>query len=131
MATAAFKEARVAFAASVTNQPALMPDLVARIRSLLLSTARLSEGELLRRTDDLGPTTAQTAPHRLWRWDLTQDHIAVTSSPGQHATTMRSSPRFAASRSVNPQICKISLKNTRLKHHVLLGSNVCTPADHG
>ena len=108
VAAAAFKEAIVAFAASVTNQPALMPDLVARIRSLLLSTARLSEGELLRCTDDLGPTTAQTAPHRLWRWDLTQDHTVVTSSPGQHATTTRSSPSFAVSRSVNPQTCKIS-----------------------
>ena len=87
VAAAAFKEARVAFAASVSGQAALMPDLVARIRSLLLSTARLSEGELLRRTDDLGPSTAQSAPHKLWRWDLTQDHIAVTSSPGKLNTS--------------------------------------------
>lgn len=84
VATAAFREARVAFAAIVSVQTALMPDLVARIRSLLLSTARLSEGELLRRTGDLGPTTAQTAPHRLWRWNLNQDHIEVTASPGEH-----------------------------------------------
>ena len=84
VATAAFREAQVAFAAIVSVQTALMPDLVARIRSLLLSTARLSEGELLRRTDDLGPTTAQTAPHRVWRWNLNQDHIEVTASPGEH-----------------------------------------------
>ena len=73
IAAAAMKEAQVAFAASVSVQPVMLPDLIARIRSLLLSSARLTEGELLRHTDDVRPTTAQTALDRVWRWSLTTD----------------------------------------------------------
>ena len=88
LAAAAMKEAQVAFAACVSAQPAMLPDIVSRLRSLLLSTARLSEGELLRRTDDLGPTTAQTAPRRVWRWSLTADSIPLGTGPGeQHCTS--------------------------------------------
>ena len=80
---AAFKEARVAFAASIATKASLLPDLVARIKSLMLSSARLSEGELVRHTEDIGPNTAQKAPDRVWRWNLSHDHLATTSGPGQ------------------------------------------------
>lgn len=83
LASAALKEAQVAFAACVAAQPAMLSDIISRLRSLLLSSARLSEGELLRRTDDLGPTTAQTAPHRVWRWDLSADRVALGTGPGR------------------------------------------------
>ena len=83
LASAALKEAQVAFAACVTAQPAMLSDIISRLRSLLLSTARLSEGELLRRTDDLGPTTAQTAPHRVWHWNLNSDGMALGTGPGR------------------------------------------------
>lgn len=83
LASAALKEAQVAFAACVAAQPAMLSDIISRLRSLLLSSARLSEGELLRRTDDLGPTTAQTAPHRVWRWDLSADEVALGTGPGR------------------------------------------------
>lgn len=83
LASAALKQAQVAFAACVAAQPAMLSDIISRLRSLLLSSARLSEGELLRRTDDLGPTTAQTAPHRVWRWDLGADGIALGTGPGR------------------------------------------------
>ena len=82
LASAVMKEAQAAFAACGSAQPALLPDIVSRLRSLLLSSARLSEGELLRRTDDLGPTTAQTAPHRVWRWNLTTDGMPLGTGPG-------------------------------------------------
>lgn len=85
LASAAIKEAQVAFAACVSAQPVMLPDLVSRIRSLLLSSARLTEGELLRHTDDIGPATAQTAPDRVWRWDLTTDAVPVGTGPGAHA----------------------------------------------
>lgn len=83
LASAALTEAQVAFAACVTAQPAMLSDIISRLRSLLLSSARLSEGELLRRTDDLGPTTAQTAPHRVWRWNLSTDGMALGTGPGR------------------------------------------------
>ena len=82
LASAALKEAQVAFAACVTAQPAMLSEIISRLRSLLLSSARLSEGELLRRTDDLGPTTAQTAPHRVWHWSLTADGMSLGTGPG-------------------------------------------------
>ena len=82
LASAAIKQAQVAFAACVTAQPVMLPDLVSRIRSLLLSSARLTEGELLRQTDDIGPATAQTSPDRVWRWDLTSDAVPVGNGPG-------------------------------------------------
>ncbi|KAA6416579.1 MAG: phosphatidylinositol 4-kinase alpha-like, partial [Trebouxia sp. A1-2] len=81
LASAAIKEAQVAFAACVSAQPVMLPDLVSRIRSLLLSSARLTEGELLRHTDDIGPATAQTAPGRVWRWDLTTDAVPTGTGP--------------------------------------------------
>lgn len=83
LASSALKEAQVAFAACVTAQPAMLSDIISRLGSLLLSSARLSEGELLRRTVDLGPTTAQTAPHRVWRWTLSGDGMALGSGPGR------------------------------------------------
>lgn len=83
LASAAIKEAQVAFAACVSAQPVMLPDLVSRIRSLLLSSARLTEGELLRHTDDIGPATAQTAPGRVWRWDLTTDAVPTGTGPGE------------------------------------------------
>ena len=82
LASAAMKEAQVAFAACVSAQPVMLPDLVSRIRSLLLSSARLTEGELLQQTDDIGPATAQTSPDRVWRWDLTTDAVPVGTGPG-------------------------------------------------
>ncbi len=82
LASAAIKQAQVAFAACVTAQPVMLPDLVSRIRSLLLSSARLTEGELLRPTDDIGPGTAQTSPDKVWRWDLTTDAVPVGTGPG-------------------------------------------------
>lgn len=82
LASAVMREAQAAFAACGSAQPALLPDVILRLRSLLLSSARLSEGELLRRTDDLGPTTAQTAPHRVWRWNLTTDSMPLGTGPG-------------------------------------------------
>ncbi|KAL3141037.1 hypothetical protein ABBQ32_005551 [Trebouxia sp. C0010 RCD-2024] len=85
LASAALKEGQAAFAACVTAQPAMLSDIVSRLRSSLLSSARLSEGELLRCTDDLGPTTAQTAPHRVWRWNLTADAMPLGTGPGAHA----------------------------------------------
>ena len=83
LASAALKEGQAAFAACVTAQPAMLSDIVSRLRSSLLSSARLSEGELLRCTDDLGPTTAQTAPHRVWRWNLTADTMPLGTGPGR------------------------------------------------
>lgn len=88
LAAAALKEAQVAFAACVAAQPAMLSDIISRLRSLLLSSARLSEGELLRRTDDLGPTTAQTAPHRVWRWDLGADGVALGTGPGGNSASV-------------------------------------------
>ncbi len=82
LASAVIKEAQVAFAACVSAQPVMLPDLVSRIRSLLLSSARLTEGELLRHTDDIGSAIAQTAPDRVWRWDLTTDAVPVGTGPG-------------------------------------------------
>ncbi len=82
LASAAIKQAQVAFAACVTAQPVMLPDLVSRIRSLLLSSARLTEGQLLRQTDDIGPATAQTSPDKVWRWDFTSDAVPAGTGPG-------------------------------------------------
>ena len=83
LAAGAMKEAQVAFAGCISAQPVMLPDLISRLRSLLLSSARLAEGELLRSSDDVGPTTAQTAPLRVWRWDLTTDAMPQSAGPGQ------------------------------------------------
>lgn len=85
LAAAAMKEAQVAFAACVSAQPVMLPDLVSRVRSLLLSTARLTEGELLRRTDDMGAATAQNGADKVWRWDLATDAMPLGTGPGEPA----------------------------------------------
>ncbi|KAK9812698.1 hypothetical protein WJX72_002251 [[Myrmecia] bisecta] len=74
---------RVLLACSDASLPVLS-DFEARLRSLMLSSARLSEGELLRRTADLQPNP-EVAMKRVWRWDLTESTLALPAGPGRAA----------------------------------------------
>ena len=53
LANAVIREARRLWVTCTEARLPLLPDMVSRLRSLMLSVARLSEGELLRRTTDL------------------------------------------------------------------------------
>ncbi len=53
LANAVIREAQRLWVTCTEARLPLLPDMVSRLRSLMLSVARLSEGELLRRTADL------------------------------------------------------------------------------
>ena len=53
LANAVIREAQRLWVTCTEARLPLLPDMVSRLRSLMLSVARLSEGELLRRTTDL------------------------------------------------------------------------------
>ena len=61
LADAVICEAQRLWTACTEARLPLLPDVASRLRSLMLSVARLSEGELLRRTTDL-----QASPGAAW-----------------------------------------------------------------
>ena len=63
LANAVIREAQRLWVTCTEAHLPLLPDMVSRLRSLMLSVARLSEGELLRRTTDLQVCCLGTRQH--------------------------------------------------------------------